>query len=43
MENISLCESCFCMTKTVKSKCGKCGAKKENDCRKQKKDKKYNS
>lgn len=28
--NISLCKSCNCMTKTIKGKCGKCGAKKQN-------------
>lgn len=27
-ETISLCENCFCMTKTVMGRCGKCGAKK---------------
>lgn len=26
---ISLCEGCWCMTKTIKGHCGKCGAKKE--------------
>jgi hypothetical protein len=26
--NISLCTGCFCMTKTIKGLCGKCGAKK---------------
>lgn len=28
MKEISLCESCHCMTKTIKGKCGKCGAEK---------------
>jgi archaellum component FlaC len=28
--NISLCKNCFCMTKTIKGKCGKCKAEKEN-------------
>ena len=27
-EDISLCKSCYCMTKTIKGKCGKCGARK---------------
>jgi DNA modification methylase len=27
-DEISLCKSCYCMTKTIKSKCGKCGSKK---------------
>jgi hypothetical protein len=27
-ENISLCESCYCMTKTIAKKCGKCGERK---------------
>ena len=28
--DISICEKgCFCMTKTIKGKCGKCGAKKK--------------
>lgn len=26
---ILLCERCWCMTKTIKGYCGKCGAKKE--------------
>jgi len=25
---ISLCKSCYCMTKTIKGKCGKCKKKK---------------
>jgi hypothetical protein len=25
---VSLCSSCYCMTKTIKNKCGKCGSKK---------------
>lgn len=24
-QNISLCHSCYCMTKTINEKCGKCG------------------
>jgi len=28
-EEISLCENCHCMTKTIKGKCGKCGELKE--------------
>jgi len=27
-DNISLCKSCYCMTKTIKGKCGKCGDEK---------------
>lgn len=27
--NISLCTNCYCMTHTIGSKCGKCGARKE--------------
>jgi phosphotransferase system glucose/maltose/N-acetylglucosamine-specific IIC component len=27
-DEISLCKSCYCMTKTIKGKCGKCGSKK---------------
>ena len=32
LEDISLCrDGCFCMTKTIKGRCGKCGKiKKEN-------------
>lgn len=26
--SISLCEACYCMTRTVRGKCGKCGADK---------------
>ena len=26
---ISLCIGCYCMTKTIKGKCGKCGYNKE--------------
>lgn len=26
--NISLCKNCWCITKTIKGMCGKCGAKK---------------
>ena len=28
LEEISLCKSCYSMTKTIKGKCGKCGGKK---------------
>lgn len=28
--DISLCKNCWCMTHTIGSKCGKCGARKEN-------------
>ncbi|GAG72031.1 unnamed protein product, partial [marine sediment metagenome] len=29
IDDISLCkEGCFCMTKTIKGKCGKCGIQK---------------
>ena len=28
--NLSLCQSCMCMTKTIKGKCGKCGVVKQN-------------
>ena len=28
--DISLCTNCWCMTHTIDSKCGKCGARKEN-------------
>jgi seryl-tRNA synthetase len=27
-DEISLCKSCYCMTKTIKDECGKCGGKK---------------
>lgn len=27
--NLSLCSSCFCMTKTINNKCGKCGEDKK--------------
>jgi hypothetical protein len=27
-EELTLCRQCFCMTKTIKGKCGKCGGKK---------------
>ena len=27
-DELSLCNRCYCMTKTVDSKCGKCGANK---------------
>lgn len=30
LNDISLCENCWCMTHTVEGKCGKCGARKEN-------------
>jgi hypothetical protein len=29
-DEISLCKSCYSMTKTIKNKCGKCKAEKEN-------------
>jgi len=29
MRPITPCEECYCMTKTIKGKCGKCGAKKK--------------
>lgn len=28
--DVSLCKNCWCMTHTIGSKCGKCGARKEN-------------
>jgi len=28
-EKISLCPHCFCMTKTIKGKCGKCKCRKD--------------
>jgi len=28
-DNISLCKKCFCMTKTIDEKCGKCKEKKD--------------
>jgi hypothetical protein len=28
IEGISLCKSCYCMTKTIHGKCGKCGEEK---------------
>ena len=28
--DISLCKNCWCITHTIGSKCGKCGARKEN-------------
>lgn len=30
-QSISLCKNCNCMTKTIKAKCGKCGARKLNN------------
>lgn len=29
MTQISLCQACFCMTHTIKGKCGKCGQPKD--------------
>lgn len=26
---LTLCPKCYCMTKTINNKCGKCGADKE--------------
>lgn len=28
--DVSLCKNCWCITHTIDSKCGKCGARKEN-------------
>lgn len=28
---LSLCENCYCMTKTINNKCGKCNGIKKND------------
>lgn len=28
---ISLCTNCYCMTHTINGKCGKCGARKEEE------------
>ncbi len=29
-KHISLCKNCWCMTYMINSKCGKCGARKED-------------
>jgi len=39
-ENISLCQNCYCMTKTIDKKCGKCGSVK---CKKHKFGEPYSS
>jgi hypothetical protein len=36
IEPISLCPNCNCMTKTIKGKCGKCGADKPDQLDKDK-------
>ena len=28
-DDVSLCKNCWCMTRTIDGKCGKCGARKE--------------